>query len=175
MQKTALVLQLKYNYSSFISFINSLSKENYDKKPHGKWSAGEQLAHLVLSVSPLVKALQLDKNIMAEKFGTSAQPMRSYDVILAIYHKKLATGEKAPQRFDPTLQAQENQTKLAEKLTFLVEKLSLEIETFSEEELDQLVLPHPLLGNLSIREMIYHAIYHSTHHQNLATKALESE
>jgi len=38
------------------------------------------------------------------------------------------------------------------------------LEQFTEEELDTLSLPHPLLGILSIREMFYLISYHPSHH-----------
>ena len=174
MKKSSLIFQFRENYSAFISFINSLSKENYNLNVNGKWSAGEHLAHLVLSVKPIVDALQMDKKLLASKFGSSEKLMRSYDDMKAFYLKQLAAGGKAPKRFDPAHHTTENRTILCEKLTNLIEKMSLVIEAFSEEELDDLALPHPLLGNLSLREMLYNSIYHSLHHQNLAVNALKS-
>ena len=34
----------------------------------------------------------------------------------------------------------------------------------SEHKLDRCILPHPLLGKLTLREMIYFTIYHMEHH-----------
>jgi hypothetical protein len=35
---------------------------------------------------------------------------------------------------------------------------------FSEKDLDTLILPHPLLGKVTLREMLYFTIYHVQHH-----------
>lgn len=172
MKKYELISKLNENYSSFLSFINSLSEEDYNLNPNGKWSTKEHLAHLVLSVSPIVTALQMDKELLASKFGTSEKLVRSYETIKTLYFSQLETGGKAPNRFDPTYHFIENQIALCKKLTNLIEELSLAIETFSEEALDNLALPHPLLGKLSLREMLYNCIYHAQHHQNLAATAL---
>ena len=55
----------------------------------------------------------------------------------------------------------------------LIEKLNKEIEVFTEEELDTLLIPHPLLRNISLREMLYNAIYHVEHHQKQAENNLK--
>ena len=55
-----------------------------------------------------------------------------------------------------------------ERLLNRLEKISLylsrRLESFSEEELDRLRLPHPILGRRSIREMLLFQILHNEHH-----------
>ena len=53
------------------------------------------------------------------------------------------------------------------------ESLNKKIELFSEQDLDSHILPHPLLGKLTFREMLYFTIYHVQHHQDLMLKYLE--
>lgn len=174
MNKANLVKQLQKNYTSFIDFMNSLSKEDYHFSANEKWSAGEQLAHIVLSLKPMVSVFQMEKTVLAEKFGKSEGLKRPYDEIIGLYFDKLKNGLKAPDRFNPRLQNQENRDTLCEKVSQMVQTLSSRIEKFSEEELDDLALPHPLIGVLSLREMLFHTIYHAQHHQNLASKALKT-
>jgi len=50
-----------------------------------------------------------------------------------------------------------------------VQALARRIDRFSETQLDQLILPHPLLGKLTLREMLYFTIYHVQHHQKQLT------
>jgi len=50
----------------------------------------------------------------------------------------------------------------------LVKTLVLQIEKHSESELDQMILPHPLLGKLTLREMACFAAYHVAHHHKQA-------
>jgi hypothetical protein len=47
------------------------------------------------------------------------------------------------------------------------------MDKFSEAQLDEYVLPHPILGKLTIREMLYFTIYHATHHHLATLKNLE--
>ena len=36
----------------------------------------------------------------------------------------------------------------------------------SEKDLDKYILPHPLLGRMPLREMLFFTIYHTQHHTN---------
>ena len=58
------------------------------------------------------------------------------------------------------------------KLKKKVGQLTAQVARFSEEELDQLILPHPLLGKLTLREMLYFTIYHVKHHEKTIQRNL---
>jgi hypothetical protein len=38
------------------------------------------------------------------------------------------------------------------------------MHTWSEDDLDNHRLPHPLLGKLTVREMLFFTLYHIQHH-----------
>jgi hypothetical protein len=40
--------------------------------------------------------------------------------------------------------------------------------------LDLLILPHPLLGKLTLREMLYFTLYHVEHHEKQVLENLKS-
>ena len=48
-----------------------------------------------------------------------------------------------------------------------VEALCSRLERMDEKQLDAYLLPHPLLGKLTLREMLYFTIYHVEHHGRL--------
>ena len=54
-----------------------------------------------------------------------------------------------------------------------VKMIENNLTNFTEGELDNLVLPHPLLGQLTIREMIYFTIYHVEHHTRNIKRNIE--
>ena len=60
-------------------------------------------------------------------------------------------------------------------MSILIDKLISEIDVFTENELDTLSIPHPLLGSISLREMLYNAIYHVEHHQKIIKTNLQNE
>jgi uncharacterized damage-inducible protein DinB len=45
-----------------------------------------------------------------------------------------------------------------------IEALTARVAKWSEANMDYHVLPHPLLGPLSVREMLFFTVYHNTHH-----------
>ncbi|MFS4493685.1 DinB family protein [Maribacter sp. 2308TA10-17] len=175
MKKNELIIALERNYAAFIKYIDSLSIEAYNYSVEGKWSASLHLSHLILSVQPLTYVFELNKTAIAEKFGSTTKRRRSYEEMKTFYFEKLKDGGKAPDRFVPDSETVRPQTVLSEKLRSLVNQLGISIEKFSEDELDTLCIPHPLLGSLSLREMLYNAIYHAEHHQNLIIKMLNDK
>ena len=53
-----------------------------------------------------------------------------------------------------------------------VEKLVHKLDKFTEDDLDKYVLPHPLLGKLTLREMLCFTIYHVRHHEEIVKRDL---
>lgn len=54
----------------------------------------------------------------------------------------------------------------------MLDQLIKSIQKYSEQELDQTILPHPLLGKITLREMLYFTIYHVEHHHHLTKNNL---
>jgi hypothetical protein len=73
----------------------------------------------------------------------------------------------------PETVSPEQRAALCITLAALVQELCLRLGNFTEEDLDSYCLPHPLLGNLTMREMLYNAIYHVQHHQEQAVGYLK--
>ena len=103
MTKQTIVIQLTDNYTAFVDYINSLTDEEYSRSIPGKWSAMQQLAHIVLCIKPLVKVFGMTRIAIAQNFGTTDNygHGRTYDVLLNDYRTILSEGGKAPERFLP--------------------------------------------------------------------------
>ena len=54
--------------------------------------------------------------------------------------------------------------RLIKQLNNTVDKLIDKLNQKSEEELDTIFIPHPLLGKITLRELYYFTIYHILHH-----------
>jgi hypothetical protein len=59
-------------------------------------------------------------------------------------------------------------------LSRLLRKLESKISRYPEKKLDSLILPHPLLGKLTLREMLYFTNYHVIHHHKLTNRDLNA-
>ena len=175
MDKQAITGLLHHNYSSFVVYVNGLTAEEYVFTSHRKWTAAQQLEHIVLCVKPLVQVFSMDKTTIAQTFGQTDKAGRSYEALLSDYLVKLNDGGKAPERFVPPTTPANSKEALCESLTKLINDLCSKIETFNESELDTLLIPHPLLGPITLREMLYNAIYHVGHHQAQAEENLKNK
>ena len=174
MNKTEIKDSLKKRYSTFVDYINKLSNDEFLFTNQSKWSAGQQLKHIVLCVNPLVQVFGIPNTMIQQSFGTTEKPGRTYDKLLADYLELLNQGGKAPNKYVPEIVSENEKLELLKTLPKLIEKLNTEIDVFTEKELDTLRIPHPLLGNISLREMLYNAIYHVEHHQKLTEDNLKS-
>lgn len=168
---------LKSN-KEFSSYITSLNEEDYEYSYNEKWNAGQQMEHIYKSTTPINNALLLPKAIMKMNFGKANRPSRTYDELTARYDEKLKLGGKAPSQFKPDETPFEKRQKLADNLMKATHTLVKRLKKFSEEDMDILILPHPLLGKITLREMVYFTNYHTLHHlkhtkANLNNKAIE--
>lgn len=161
------------NYTRFINYINTLSENEFLFALEGKWSAGEQLDHLVRSTKPLILAVRIPKFILQLVFGEANRPSKSYEEIVEKYLNKISEGGKATGNFIPPKVGYDKRLRLQKELQSVILKINKGLKNFTEEELDRCILPHPLLGKITFREMIYFSIYHVDHHHFIIDKALQ--
>lgn len=165
MEIAELQRKLKESHVHFIGTINRVTDADFIKSVNQKWTAGQQLDHIIKSVAPVSLALALPAFLLKMSFGKANRPSRTYDQLVEKYQGKLQEGGRAPGRFVPAAISLGQRTSLISRLEKLVASLSARVEGFSEQQLDLLILPHPLLGKLTLREMIYFTIYHAGHHE----------
>lgn len=163
MKKTELVNNFYNNHKELIFYINALSHQKFMYTKSGKWTAGQQLEHIYLCLIPIRQALA-SKDFIHQKFGTIDRPVIERDVLINNYKTSLLNGGKAPERYVPGEVSIKQKKHQIEQLFDLLTQIKVELVDYSEVELDTLVLPHPLLGKLTIREMMYLMTYHAKHH-----------
>jgi len=165
MNKETIKKELTEKHKEFVDYINSLSDNDIlNAKNNQKWSAGQHLEHIYLSVRPVNMALLLPKIIMRLFFGKPNEK-RTYEQLVNDYQNALKNGGKAGALYIPKSVSISKKQNLIINLTKLVVALNRKIDKISEEDLDKHNLPHPLIGKTTIREMLYFTIYHVQHHQ----------
>ena len=172
MEKQDLLNELNNNHQLFIHHINSLSEADYNYAPQGKWSAGQQLDHIIKAVDPLVQAFLLPEFVFKLMFGKANRPSKTYEGLVAKYKEKLAAGGRASGPFIPPVQQFADKQQLINKLNKKIDKLSGRASGFSESQMDRIIIPHPLLGKVTMREMLYFTAYHVLHHDQLVKQYL---
>ncbi len=173
LEKNVIVTNLKGNHQRFIDLINSLSDEKLVYAPEGKWNALQQLDHLCSSVSAVNKVFKLPKFIVKWKFGTANRISKPYEGLVAKYQERLSVANVPPARFQPKTLTISAKKERLEQLQADLEIMCAGTLKMSEKDLDELVLPHPLLGKITLREMLYFTIYHAEFHENAVKKYTE--
>lgn len=136
---------------------------------HGEvWSAADNVDHVIKAIKPIVQALKLPRLALHTMFGKPQHSSRSFEEICTIYSDEIAKGAKASGRFLPGDAPVENkeQAKMEQlqKVSKLIENMLAALEKWDEETLDQCQLPHPIIGNLTMREMLFFTIHHNLRH-----------
>lgn len=156
--------ELIKQHHAFTAYVDSLSEASFLATPNEKWSAGQQMEHIYMSVHPVAK-LVVNKAVMKEKFGTLDRPGRSYENLVAAYQKVLSTGVEAGPRFTPETTPFERKNDLIAGIHQDMESIVSELQNYTEDELDHLAIPHPVMGPFSLREMLMFTIYYVQHHE----------
>jgi hypothetical protein len=165
--KPQIIAALNEKVDEFNGYISSLNKEQFEASPNGKWSAGQNLDHLIRAIKPLQIAYGLPKFVLSIFFGKANRSSQAYDELVIKYKTKLAAGGKASGPFIPPIVGFEKKVDLIKKYADQKQKLIAKIEKQSEADLDKYILPHPLLGKVTLREMLYFTIHHNEHHLEL--------
>ena len=175
MNKAEINQRLLESHGQCIAYINSLPEKDFVYAATTKWSAGQQLDHIIKSVSPVSTAFAIPALLLKTVFGKANRPSRTYPELVERYQQKLAQGGKAPGRFVPPAILFEQREKLTKQLDKTLHALCKRFHGFSEHDLDHFILPHPLLGKLTLREMLYFTIYHVGHHEKNIQEALKAK
>lgn len=154
--------------SEGIAFLAPLSDATFFAPQGTAWSPAEHVRHLRKSSAPLVTALKLPQFVIRLRFGGRTGPSRSFGQIRELYREKLAGGANAG-RFAPTPEPAsghggDRRRAIIEAWTAVTVELTNAMSRWSEPALDRNQLPHPVLGPLSVREMLAFTVYHTAHH-----------
>jgi len=164
MTKSELEDGLHESVKNVIEFIEPQDRAAFEKRLDGKWSSGQQLHHLILAVKPLTTVCRFPKFLIRMLFGKAKGPSRTYDALRLRYLEKLEAGAVTTPNFYPKVVGIHEKDELLKSFLQKKDLLVKGLSKFNEEEMDLFALPHPLLGKLTLREMICFTIYHNEHH-----------
>jgi len=169
MTKPEVIDALKQKHQTLYDWLKNHPDENWPKGPMGKWNTGEHIVHLIQSEAALNKAFLLPKFYLVYKFGKNNRENRTYDQIVKKYQDKLAanpgvvanTSKKMPQIIPA------NKASYISKLEKEKMKLIKKFQKWTDHDLDTYLLPHPLMGRMTVREIVIWTAYHTEHHYNI--------
>lgn len=162
MTKERIIEELQKGFEEVTASAKTATQSTFFAKQDLKWSAANNIEHLILSVKPLKLAFRLPKFIFFY-FGTPNRPIRTYDELVTKYLEKLSAGGRATSAFTPRFNYQEKDLLLS-NFNSMNNEFIKSLARWKEEDLNRYLIPHPLLGKLYLREMLYFTIYHTQHH-----------
>ncbi len=168
-----MIHELLEKHRAFTDYLDPMNQSDFLFAHPNKWSAGQQLDHLVKSTKPLLISIRLPKFVLKLVFGKANRTSKTYEGLVEKYQQKLLEGGRATAAFIPPPIAFEQKLALSNQLNKIIQQLTKGISSFTEKDLDTIILPHPLLGKITYREMMYFTICHVQHHQGLIKKALQ--
>lgn len=167
--KTELITTLKDSSQRVTEWFTEIPADTFFARQGEVWSASDNLDHLIKAHKPITKALKLPKITLQAMFGKTEKQSMTYEELCQIYRDEIAKGAQASGRFlpaqeNPAERADEKKKELLDQWSRANAELILAAEKLEEGELDQYQLPHPILGKLTIREMLFFTVYHNLRH-----------
>ena len=176
--REALASALSASEAVVADFYGSLTPDELVLRVESAWTAAEQLAHLNTVVSAVAKGFATPRLILRIRYGRSRSSRRSDTELRDNYRAILAQGGRAAGPFVPArqdlapAQVEAHRQGLLARWGRVNGRLQKALEPWDEKDLDMIRMPHPLLGKITAREMIYFAVYHSEHHVAATKKRL---
>ena len=170
--KTEIITALHQQAEEISAFMNTLSLEAFLAPQHEHWSPSGHMRHLIKSMRAVTEGMNYPALLIRVLFGANSGTSRGYEEIVTTYRAALAAGGKSTKKYlpsaDPSDMAGEEWRDITMNRWDQVHRDMIEaLSPWSEERLDKYRLPHPLLGKLTLREMLFFTIYHNGHHADL--------
>jgi hypothetical protein len=150
-----------------VAYWDAFDTEAFFSNIGSGWSPAETVRHLSKSGRPVVKALGLPRILLRLMFGKPKRVSLSYDELRARYLQGLAEGGQAG-RFAPSRRAENDREAWRRAIMDDFQRVHRDLRTaiarWPDSKLDLIQLPHPLLGKLTVREMLFFTLYHQRHH-----------
>lgn len=164
MTKEAIITNLHDNHLRLRVYAAGIPEPLFNRSVDQKWSAAQHLQHIHKSVAQFGKYLSLPKEVIAKRFGKSGRTSISHEQLTENYKRALGQGVKAPASFSADERHDFTIDELTQEGKAILEQFLNALKAWPEEDLDEFVCPHPLLGNLTVREMLYFTNLHALHH-----------
>jgi uncharacterized damage-inducible protein DinB len=153
-----------------IDFISDKPDSFWEKDLPGKWSVGQHVLHLIQSTDPLIKGIKAPDILLRWKFGVNNRPSRDYETVVARYQEKLLSvreGTTSPfSRNMPTLTFKDRDQTFRD-MSDRNRRLNTANLKIREKSLDVILIGHPLMGKLTLREILMWNAFHTEHHRQI--------
>lgn len=159
--------EVKLSFDLLVDWMEAHSESHLNKKLYpAKWTAAQHLFHIVKSSKAISNGFNLPKETLKSMFGSLEREPYEIASLKSNYEKMLSGGVKAPPAFSADPERQFTKDELRKRLGDEEANFQLSILKWEKDELTSYVMPHPVMGNLSLLEFCYFNILHNRHHLN---------
>jgi hypothetical protein len=138
------------------------------------WGPATHVRHLTKSVRAVSRGLSLPRPVLWMMFGPTWRPSRSYTEMRTTYLAAVAGGVPrnpfAPSPLSDVPDPDAERARIMSQHADAVAQLVTVANRWPERALDHARLPHPVLGKLTVREMLHFTLYHELHHVQVAAR-----
>ena len=149
-------------------YLEALSVEEFMAPQGDAWSPCGHLVHLNKSVAAVTRAMRLPKLLLALRFGRSGDGSADFEGVrqryLAALDKGVQAGPFGPSDRPDPLPPEARRGRTLGRWRQADGELRGAIRRWSDEALDRYRLPHPAMGDMTVREVLFFTVYHNAHH-----------
>jgi DinB superfamily len=171
MTQAELVQALEARHQEVAAYFPNLPEATLLADTSPKWNPAQHLIHLTRANSRIAQGFQARDALPDNGSGHS----KPYELVRESYLAALDQAPKALlEKNGAAVQVETNSshTQILEAYQQATSGLRQAMQTWTETDLDAKAMPHPLLGLLSVREMLEFALYHDQHHLEGVRKSL---
>lgn len=151
--------QLQTSLQVFQEKMRDFSTEQLMLQTTQNWTCGQHIDHLNRSFEPLIVLLKVPK-FMLKVFGKPSRNSLAFHEIRDEYLKIISKNIVPTLRFSPRQVSANQKWELLAELEYHKAELMETLEKWSDVDLDKYMIPHPFMGKLTIREMLFFMICH---------------
>lgn len=159
---------LRTGHEDGVRYWQSITTPEFLSPLGSGWSPADHVRHLTKSIRAVSSALRLPRLLLRLAFGRGPGHSRPHAEVRERYLARLAQGGGAG-RFAPTplrdaADPERARSRVMASHADAVASLVTDTLQWPDEALDRHCMPHPLLGRLTVREMLLFTVYHNAHH-----------
>mgnify|MGYP000176886296 CR=1 FL=1 len=149
-------------------------RELYRRAADDEWAPIDDLRHLNRTVTLTTSGLRLPRPVMRVRFGRARRPSDRYEEVRERYLGRLSAGIRSPNRLAPPVavfdDAEAYRRRTLDRWADVCAALDAAAARWKERDADRYVLPHPALGPLTVREILFFTHVHDLHHVDVARR-----
>ena len=163
--KEAILIESEKIFFRLKEYCYQLPDEVFFAVPEGRWTIAQHVQHLVISVKMTTAAYAIPKIFVRIVGGKATRNSNTFSELFIRYERILQDGGKAGRRYLPgDVHAASGKAVLIKWQKVTATYLKAIANNWKDEQLDIYTVKHPLLGNITLRELCYFTIFHTGHH-----------